>query len=112
MNLSFSASDAQLILTFLSSIAVPFIVSYLRGALWSKQAKFALAVGVSVVAGFLTQYVAGFFDGETRSVVAVIFGVFTASQVHFASWFSGLGFDRALNPEQAFMDFGKDKYQP
>ena len=91
---TFSPTEAQLALGFLSSVIVPFIVSLLVRPDTSKAGKLAIALLFSVVGGALTQYAAGELSGG--SVLVAALGVFAASQAHFAGWFSGLGLNLKL----------------
>lgn len=94
--LTFTKADAQLLVTFLASVAVPFVVSWLKQPSWSKPARFALAVVLSAAGGLLAEYVAGTLD--SGSAIAAAIAVFMAAQVHYRSWFAGLGLEDWLNP--------------
>ena len=91
---TFSPAEAQLVLGFIASVVIPFVVSFLVRPDTSKGVKLAVALGASVVGGALSQYAAGELSGG--SVVVAALGIFAASQAHFASWFSGLGIDLKL----------------
>lgn len=91
---TFSPAEAQLVLGFLASVIIPFIVSFLVKPTTSKGVKVAVAVVISVLGGALSQYAAGELHGG--SVVVAALGIFAASQAHFASWFSGLDLDLRL----------------
>lgn len=92
-----TTAEALLIRGFVISVIIPFIVSYLKRCSWPKWAKLALAVALSIVGGILTLYSTGDLSGG--SVVIAVLGVFAASQLWFKSWFTGLGFEAALNPD-------------
>lgn len=91
---TFSPAEAQLVLGFLASVIIPFIVSFLVRPDTGKRTKLAVAIVASIVGAVLSQYAAGELSGG--SVVVAALGVFAASQVHFASWFSGLDLDVSL----------------
>lgn len=91
---TFSPAEAQLVLGFITSVLIPFIVSFLVRPNTSKGTKVAVAIVASIVGGALSQYAAGELSGG--SVVVAALGIFAASQAHFASWFSGLGIDLSL----------------
>lgn len=93
---TFTKADAQILITFLISVIVPFIVSWLKQPTWSKPARFALAVSLSLAGGLLAEYIAGTFD--SGSIIAAVIAVFMAAQVHYRSWFEGLGLEDWLNP--------------
>lgn len=108
MNFSFTQDDARIVYGLIASFIVPFVVSWLKRWNWPTPAKFALAVLVSIIAGGISEYLAGqisYGDGVgTRSAIVVAAGIFTASQAHYASWFRGLRLDDWLNPEQVYID--------
>jgi hypothetical protein len=99
MEWTFSKEDAQLVVGFLASVAVPFIVSWLKRASWKPVLSLIVALVLSLVGGLLTEYIAGTLDGGL--IIAAGLAVFVASQAHFVSWFQGLGVEQALNPWKA-----------
>lgn len=111
MNLTFTQDDARIVFGLIASFVVPFIVSGFKRWQWPTVAKFALAVGVSLAAGGISEYLAGAFtfgpESSPRSAIVVAAAIFTASQAHYASWFRALGLDNWLNPEQVYIDNSK-----
>ena len=99
MEFTFTKDDAQLVIGFLASVAVPFVVSWLKRASWPPAANLIVALVLSLAGGLLTEYIAGTLDGG--SVIAAGLAVFVASQAHFATWFQSLGAEAALNPWKA-----------
>jgi hypothetical protein len=99
MEWSFSKDDAQLVIGFFASVAVPFLVSWLKRASWRPVVSLIAALILSLAGGLLTEYIAGTLDGG--SIIAAGLAVFVASQAHFVSWFNGLGIETALNPWKA-----------
>lgn len=77
-------------------VVMPFIISTLKNAAWPKQAKFALALGLSLVGGGLTAYFGGqlVFSWERALVDAAI--VFTAAQAFYKLWIEDSQVDRLL----------------
>jgi hypothetical protein len=99
MDFTFTKDDAQLIIGFLASVAVPFLVSWMKRASWQPVVSLIAALVLSLAGGLLTEYIAGTLDGG--SIIAAGLAVFVASQAHFATWFQGLGVEQALNPWKA-----------
>lgn len=99
MEWTFTKGDAQLIIGFLTSVLVPFVVSWLKQASWPPVLNLVAALVLSLIGGLLTEYIAGTLDGG--SIIAAGLAVFVASQAHFATWFQGLGVEQALNPWKA-----------
>jgi hypothetical protein len=99
MEWTFTKDDAQLIIGFLASVAVPFLVSWIKRASWQPVVSLIVALVLSLAGGLLTEYIAGTLDGG--SIIAAGLAVFVASQAHFATWFQGLGVEKALNPWKA-----------
>jgi hypothetical protein len=102
IHFTFTQDDARIVFGLLSSFAVPFVVSAIKQYHWSNRTNFLIAVGISLLAGFLTEYIAGTLSGtkeHAASAVVVAIGIFTAAQAHFATWFQSLGFEKALNPQ-------------
>jgi ABC-type uncharacterized transport system permease subunit len=99
MELTFSKADAQLVIGFLASVAVPFITSWMKRASWAPAVSLIIALMLSLGGGLLTEYIAGTLDGG--SIIAAGLAVFVASQAHFATWFQSLGAETALNPWKA-----------
>lgn len=97
LEFTFSKTDAELLANFVASVVVPFVVSWLKQPSWSKQLRFAVALALSLVGALLAQYVAGALDGG--SVIVAAIGVFVTAQVHYKSWFEGLGLEDMLNPQ-------------
>lgn len=102
MRFTFTPADAELLYGVLASVAVPFVVSYLKKQHWPDWAKVLLAVAISLVGGGLSAYVAGKFDGALldtgMSVIQAGGVVFMAAMVHFKTWFQPLGLDMLFNP--------------
>jgi hypothetical protein len=90
-----TSDDARLLFGFLASVAVPFLVSWLKRPIASRGVRFLVAVAVSAVGAVLSEVAAGTLGG--MSTVAMIIGVFTVAQAHYASWFSGLGLEDAIS---------------
>lgn len=99
MTWQFTSTEAQLLLDFIVSVAVPFIVSWLKQDSWPKIARFVLAILIAAAGGLLSSYLAGDLSGA--SIIVSVLAVFTAAQVHYASWFQGLGLEDVLNPPPA-----------
>lgn len=99
MDFVFTPAEAQVLLGLLASVIVPFLVSLFTKPDTNKFAKLALAALTSLAGGALTVYIDG---GLTGSVILAGAAVFTASQVHFASWFSGLDIDAKLEAVNLF----------
>lgn len=93
---TFGPDEATLLIGFLTSVIVPFVVSLFANPNMSSGAKVALAIVVSAVGGFLTTFAAGTFSGETVNPIVASLAVFTAAQTWFKSWFQGLGLDDVL----------------
>lgn len=92
----FGPDEATLLIGFLTSVVVPFVVSLIAKPDMPKGQKLAIAILVSTVGGFLTTYAAGSFSGATVNPIVAGMAVFSAAQTWFASWFRGLGLDEAL----------------
>lgn len=93
---TFGPDEATLIIGFLTSVVVPFVVSLFANPNMSGGAKVAIAVAVSAIGGFLTTYAAGAFSGEVVNPIVASLAVFTAAQTWYKSWFQGLGLDETL----------------
>lgn len=106
MNLS--VDDAKTVATFISAIVIPFAVIWLQKLEWSAQAKFALAVVLSLVAGALTAYIADqtVFSGSLINTASVIF---TAAQVVYYGAFRALGLEKVLFPQEALVNAAKEQ---
>jgi len=98
MNLSID--DAQIVLTAISAVVIPFAVTWLKSVTWPDWAKFVLAVVLSLVAGGLTAYVTGQIVA-TGSLIQTGSVIFTAAQVVYYAAFRGLGLERVLFPQSA-----------
>lgn len=96
LEFTLTKSDAELLANFAASVVVPFVVSWLKQPSWSKQLRFAIAALLSLLGALAAQYAAGALDGGSIIVAAI--GVFTAAQMHYKSWFEGLGLEDWLNP--------------
>lgn len=96
LELTFTKPDAELVAHFVASVVVPFATSWLKQPDWPKPLRFALAVILSFIGAGLAQYVVGALDGG--SIIVAGIGVFTAAQIHYKSWFDGLGLEDWLNP--------------
>lgn len=106
MNLS--VEDAKTLTTFISAMVIPFAVIWLQKVEWSAQAKFALALVLSLVAGALTAYVAGqlVFSGSLIQNASVIF---SAAQVVYYGAFRALGLEKVIFPKEALVNQAKEE---
>jgi hypothetical protein len=103
-----TVDDAKTLATFISAVVIPFAVIWLQKVTWSPQAKFALAVVLSLLAGGLTAYVAGqiVVSGSLIQNAAVIF---TAAQIVYYGAFRTLGLERVLFPQEALVNQAKEQ---
>lgn len=106
--MTFTVDDAKTIATFISAVVIPFAVIWLQKVTWSAQAKFALAVLLSLIAGGLTAYVAGQIV-ITGSIVQNAAVIFTAAQIVYYGAFRTLGLERVLFPQEALVNQAKDQ---
>lgn len=95
---TFTGDEARMLYGLLTSLLVPFVVSYLKKVTWPPWAKVALAGFVSLAGAFLSEYAAGTLDGPV-SIVMVAIGIFTAAQAHFATWFRATGAEDRLTQD-------------
>lgn len=103
MVVTFTQQDAQVLLGFLASVVVPFVVGALARWTWPAWAKLATAGVVSLVAAILSQYAAGALVGSPDapvSVVTAVVAVFVVALANYESWFKALGIDRRLQPDK------------
>lgn len=98
MVFTFTPQDAQIVLSFLASILVPFVVSLIKRQSWPSWLSVVVVVVVSLIAGALSQYASGTLTGG--SVIAAAALIFAAAQAYYATWFQALGFETVLNPPQ------------
>lgn len=89
-----STEDAQVLLAFISSIVVPFIVSYIKAPQWAGWSKVALALSTATIAGILTVYVTEGFNPARIAIAGV--SIFTAAHANYKTWFTGLGLEDVL----------------
>lgn len=103
-----SVEDAKTLSTVISAVVIPFAVIWLQKLEWSAQAKFALAVVLSLVAGALTAYVTNqaVFTGSLIQTVSVIF---TSAQVVYYGAFRVLGLEKVLFPQEALVNQAKEQ---
>src|SRR5688500_10853258 len=101
-------NDAKLLWGGLSTIVIPFAVSWIKGAKWSDTAKFALAVILSLLGGFLTAYIANAFKEETSFIGATGVIFLFAQGVYFGA-FRGLGLERVISPKNAMIQLAQDE---
>lgn len=92
--LPFTAEDAQTLLTVFLPFLVPYIVSYFKRPGTSKLTNLLVAIGVSILAGFLAAYAGGELTDATTVVTAAAL-IFAQAQAHYATWFSSLKLDSA-----------------
>lgn len=96
-----SQDDARYLLGFLS-IIITFTVSWLKVISWPDYYKFALAAGLSILAGFLTAYATGQLSSEGTIVYNASI-VLSVSQFIYYGAFRGLGLEKFLFPKQAVL---------
>jgi len=95
-----SLDDAKILLQLLSTLVIPFAVSYLKKVTWTPLAKFGLAILLSVLAGALTSYV----SGVEGSFIRISTEIFTASQGIYYVFFKSFGFEELIAPKTALAD--------
>jgi hypothetical protein len=95
----FTVEEATILLTVLSSLVVPFIVSYLKRSSWPSYAKYLLAAGVSLAAGYLTVITTTQMKGITSTVILGSL-ILSAAQFSYKTWFKGLGLEDWFNPPE------------
>lgn len=95
--MDFSQTDAQVLIGFISSVVVPFIISYIKNPRWPDWVKLTVALIVCLGAGALTVYATGGLS--TTHVVIALVSIFTAAQVNYKTWFTGLGLEQLLAPQ-------------
>jgi hypothetical protein len=103
-----SITDAQILLGTLTAIVIPFAVLWLPKLSLPSYAKWLIAVGISLVGGYLTVVIAGQLRPDL-SVIQVASLILTASQVVYYGAFKGLGFEQFLYPTAALVEAGKQE---
>lgn len=101
-------NDAQVLLGFISSIIIPFAVSWIKQASWPDWAKFALAVVLSLVSGLLTVIATGQFKADA-SLIQNGAVIFLAVQAIYFTVFRGLGLERVIYPKSAVIQAAQDE---
>src|SRR5688500_10273143 len=91
--------DARYLLAGLS-ILITFAVSWLKVISWPDYYKFAVAVSLSILAGFLTAYSTGQISSESTIIYNASIVLNVAQLVYYGA-FRGLGLERFLFPRQA-----------
>lgn len=89
MAFTFSAADAQTLLTVFFPFVLPFVIRYIKQDGFSKSVNLAIAVVVSVLAGALACYAGGTLTNEV-SVVTASALIFAQAQAHYATWFEAI----------------------
>lgn len=96
----FSPTDAQLVLGFLSAIALPYLVSILKRVDSPDYVKFLISAGCSLILAALTLYAGGDFPpSHPVTLTALVFMFVGAAQAQYALYFKPLNFDRFFNSE-------------
>ncbi len=82
------------LLAGLIGLAMPFLIQWLKGCDWPRQAKFGFSLAICLVVGGITAYVAdpSVFTVETALVAGT--ATFTAAQIVYKTWLEGV-VDRA-----------------
>ncbi len=99
MEFTLTPAEAQVLYVFLASVLVPFVVSFLSKEQTRSKTKLAIALAVSLLGGLASEYASGAIDlgkPDVMSIVTAGAAVFTASQAHFSTWFTALGYDANL----------------
>src|SRR5687768_10905117 len=91
-------NDAALLLGGLSTVGIPLATSLIKNSQWPDIAKFALAVFLSVIGGFLTAYVQNQLVGAV-SIIQTIGVIFLASQAFYMVAFKQFGLERVISPK-------------
>ncbi len=98
MTITFSLTDAGIILALLSSVIIPFATSWLKQVHWPDYAKWGLAVGLSLLAGALAAYSSGQLTDHPLSIIELGSLILSLSTGIYHTAFKGLGLEAWLNP--------------
>lgn len=95
-----NTDEATLLVGFISSVIVPFIVSYIKRVSWQDKYKVMLAMTISAIAGMLTTFATGelelIYQGRWVTTGLAIWG---ASTLFYHTAFKSLGLEQELNPD-------------
>lgn len=94
--------DAQTLVVLLSSVIIPFAVSWIKQVTWPAGYKFGLAAVLSFFAGLLSVIAAGQFD-VNASIIQNGAIILTAAQSIYYVAFKGLGLEKVIYPKAALV---------
>lgn len=102
-------NDAALLLTFILTIALPFIIAWLssKNLHWSGFTKFLVTAACSCVIGALRTFID---DGlnSSASLLQNAINIFIAAQAIYQTWFKALGFEQYLYPQQGVISSAQE----
>ena len=101
-----STTDAQILLGALTAILIPFAVLWLPRLSLPSYGKWLIAVGISLVGGYLSLVVAGELRPDL-SVIQVASLILTSSQAIYYGAFKYLNLESFLFPKSALVEQGK-----
>lgn len=101
MTITFSLTDAGIILALVSSVIIPFATSWLKQVHWPDYAKWGVAVALSLLAGALAAYSSGQLTDHPLSIVELGSLILSLSTGVYHTAFKGLGLEAWLNPPPA-----------
>ena len=108
MNILFTPHDASVVIGVISTLVLPFAVSWMKRGHWSDWQKWALAAALSVAAGALSAYADGKLN-QPMTVVEAASLILTTSSAHYHTWFKGLGLEDWMNPPADEIVFTPDR---
>lgn len=94
-----SNEEIKLLVGFVSTVIIPFIVSYIKKCAWADAYKLGVAVVTSAVAGVITSYIAGDINKITEGKwVTLGITIWGASTIFYHTAFKGMGLEDWINP--------------
>lgn len=87
---------------FIAGVLIPLVVLWLGKLTWKGEHKFALAAGISLLAGFITAWTDGSLTAST--VMENLTVILSVSQGVYFGAFKALGLERIFFPKEAVLD--------
>ncbi len=92
-----SVEEATILVGLITSIVIPFLVSWIKRNAWPAWVRLLIALVISGIGGWLT-LIADKNVPNTTSIIIYGSALFTVAQVWYRTWFTGLGIEEWLNP--------------